>query len=106
MTPPEIKVNDPGELSVQARLHYEMRDVLREMASGFQSRYDSIVGQLESSQMGRYQQWWQTLKTHLLREAELHDQSGRHLEAASGAYTAVETHTTQDLYGKVISRQE
>ncbi len=94
MTQQEIKVNDPEALRRQARRHYEMRDFFREMASGYEARYDTIVGQLDSSQVGRYQQWWSALRARLLREADLHDQSGRHLEIASDAYTTVEAHTT------------
>lgn len=96
----QLQVNDPEALRTQARLHYQMRDFLTEMAAGFQGRYDTVVSQLDSSQIGRYQQWWQTLKTHLLHEATAHEELGQRLEAASGAYTTAEQHTTHTFTEK------
>ncbi len=91
----EIHVGEPEALRAQARLHYQMRDFLLEMAGGYQAKYEDIVSQLQSDQIARYQQWWQALKTHLLREAELHAQLGDRLEAARAAYDTVETHSTR-----------
>ena len=84
-----LVVPSKDQFDLQAGVHRQIRDHLREVVSTFDVHHATILSQLDSSQAGQienYQQWWQKFKTHLLQQATLHDQFAQHLETAQQNY--------------------
>ncbi len=90
MVDEQIRVDDSDALTAQARLHREMRDHLRQIVGGFDSRHNAIASQLDGGQAAQYQQWWQTLRAHLLKQAQQHDEFAQRLDDARATYAATE----------------
>lgn len=93
----QIHVAAPDALTAQARRHYEIRDYCNQIAGEFESKYQAVLSELQGGQAQQYQQWWTTLKAHLLKMASQHDQFGRNLEAACAGYETLEPHVARSF---------
>jgi hypothetical protein len=82
----DIKVPEIDYFTQQSQMHYQVRDGLNELISDFTRHHETILSQLDSSQVEHYSTWWQDLKTSLSNQATLHDQLGKHLITAGQNY--------------------
>lgn len=81
-----LTVPEVDHFNQHAQLHYQVRDGINEFITDFDSHHETILSQLDSSQVEYYRTWWQNLKTYLSNQATLHDQLGKHLIAAGANY--------------------
>jgi hypothetical protein len=89
-----IKVPASDHFSQQAQLHYQVRDGINDLIDDFSRHHDTILSQLDSSQVEHYRTWWQNLKTYLSNQATLHDQLGQHLITAGEHYHTLDQNIT------------
>jgi uncharacterized protein YukE len=92
-----IKVPEANQFNQQAQLHYQVRDGLNQLISDFTHHHDTILSQLDSSQVEHYSTWWQNLKTYLSNQAYLHDQLGKNLITAGENYQTVDQNIAKSM---------
>jgi hypothetical protein len=95
----DLIVPQDDNFSRQAKVHHQIRDSLNEIVSSFDVHHDTILNQLDSSQIGHYSDWWQIVKTYLLNQADLHDQLGKHLITAQGNYQTADLDIANVFHG-------
>lgn len=92
-------VPEADQFSTQANIHHQVRDSLKEIVSSFDVHHNTIFTLLNSSQTEHYGSWWQTLKTYLLNQADLHDQLGKNLLTAGGNYHTTDQNVAKSFQG-------
>jgi hypothetical protein len=93
------KVVVPGQSAFdeQAKLHYKIRDHMKEMASSFDHQHEAILDKLDKDYVEHYSQWWQNLRTRLLQHADMHDQLGQHLTTAGQVWHEADKDVAQGM---------
>ncbi len=95
-----LVVPSKEQFSEQAKMHVNVSDKLKEMVSSFEHHHETILSHLDSSQVAYYREWWKELKGQFLKQADLHEQLGKHLITAGDNYHDADQDIAQSLQGK------
>ncbi len=87
----------------QARLHRNFADHTRQMVSQYQVLHDNFISETQSSSIGsslqNYRDWWESFRTHLVNQADLHEQMASRLEQTVTGFDETDT-TIQQTFSE------